>query len=202
MQEQKFRYVENLFSGDFGSDYTNRNRDISSQRGIFFHSLFKKYQIKNVLECGCNLGYNLVDCISDSEMNVWGIDIHHETILEAVGLHGNANFVCGSLFDLPFKDKYFDVAFTNTVLIHVPPSGLKQAMSEIHRVSNKYIFCGEYFSEQETIVPWRNQTEALWKRDYKNLWLSNFPDLKLAEEGYKGTEDGFDRTSWWLFSKE
>ena len=116
--------------------------------------------------------------------------------------HPGGNFVTGSLFDLPFRDGLFDVAFTCGVLIHVPPAGIADAVREMHRVSRQYLLCAEYHDDaDEVAVPWRGQSAALFRRNYKKLFLSLFPDLVVVEEGYKGPEEGFDRITWHLFRK-
>jgi len=50
------------------------------------------------------------------------------------------NLIQGSVFDIPFKDKYFDMVFTAGVLIHVSPSDIKKVLKEIYRCSTKYIW--------------------------------------------------------------
>jgi len=134
-------------------------------------------------------------------MEVWGLDIQRRAIREAWATQQGGHFVVGSLFDLPFRDEFFDIAFTCGVLIHVPPAGIEGAVREMHRVSRKYLLCAEYHDEQEVAVPWRGHAEALFRRNYKKVFLGLFPHLKLVEEGYKSPEEGFDRITWHLFQK-
>jgi len=196
------RDVERLFASDFGAEYTDRNRAVDPRKPAFFHDLFRRHGIRRVLECGSNLGLNLTDCVREPDMDVWGIDIQRRAIRDAWASQAGGNFVVGSLFDLPFRDGRFDVAFTCGVLIHVPPAGIRDAVREMHRVSSKYVLCAEYHDDQDEVaVPWRGQAAALFRRNYKKLFLELFPDLVLVEEGYKGQDEGFDRITWHLFKK-
>lgn len=195
------RDVERLFAGEFGAAYTDRNRSGDPRKPTFFHELFKKHGARRVLECGSNLGLNLTSCARDPEMEVWGLDIQRRAIREAWATQEGGNFVVGSLFELPFRDGFFDIAFTCGVLIHVPPAGIADAVREMHRVSRRYLLCAEYHDEQEVAVPWRGHDQALFRRNYKKVFLDLFPNLELVEEGYKSQEEGFDRITWHLFKK-
>jgi spore coat polysaccharide biosynthesis protein SpsF len=194
------REVERLFEGEFGVEYTARNRAADPRKPAFFRDLFQRRGARRVLECGCNLGLNLTECIA-AGLDVWGIDIQRKAIEQAWAERGGGTFVVGSILDLPFRDRWFDVAFTCGVLIHVPSSGLAAVMGEMVRVSRRYVMSAEYHDEAEVAVPWRGQAAALWRRNYKELWLTRFPELTLVEEGYKGPDEGFDRITWHLFEK-
>jgi pseudaminic acid biosynthesis-associated methylase len=193
--------VERLFAGEFGAEYTERNRAVDARKPAFFHELFKRHGARRVLECGSNLGLNLTECARDPEMDVWGLDIQRRAIREAWARQEGGNFVVGSLFELPFRDAFFDLAFTCGVLIHVPPAGIADAVKEMHRVSRRFLLCAEYHDEKEVAVPWRGQPAALFRRNYRKLFLGLCPDLELVEEGYKGPDEGFDRITWHLFRK-
>lgn len=195
------RTVEALFAGEFGAAYTDRNSSVDLRKPQFFHQVFRTAEAKRVLECGCNLGLNLGEAAQDPALEIWGLDIQRVAVQRAAAAMPQAQFVVGSLFDLPFKDGFFDLAFTCGVLIHVPPAGLAQAMAEIHRVSRRDIVCAEYHDEVEVEVPYRGHAGALFRRNYRKVWLDTFPDLEVVEEGYKGPEEGFDRITWQRFRK-
>jgi hypothetical protein len=74
-------------------------------------------------------------------------------------------------------------------------------MSEIVRASRRYILCGEYFAAEETEVPYRGHSGALFKRNYGRLYQDLFPDLDLIEEGFLPRSDGWDDVTWWLFKR-
>jgi len=194
------RDVERLFEGDFGVEYTARNVAVDPRKPAFFRDLFERHGIRRALECGSNLGLNLEACVA-AGIDAWGIDIQRKAVERAWAERGGGNFVVGSILDLPFRDAWFDAAFTCGVLIHVPTAGLPAVMDEMFRVSRRYLLCAEYHDEVEVAVPWRGQPAALWRRNYRKLWLDRFPGLTVVEEGYKGQDEGFDRITWHLFQK-
>ncbi len=195
------RDVEQLFAGEFGAAYTDRNQAVDPRKPAFFHDLFRRHGARRVLECGSNIGLNLGDCLADPDMDVWGVDVQRKAIGAAWASGRGGNFVVGSLFELPFRDGFFDLAFTCGVLIHVPRAGLEPALREMHRVSRRYLLVAEYHDEQEVAVPWRGQAQALWRRNYRKELESLFPELVLVEEGFKGPDEGFDRITWHLLRK-
>jgi ubiquinone/menaquinone biosynthesis C-methylase UbiE len=107
----------------------------------------------------------------------------------------------GHAFDLPFEDGYFDLAFTAGVLIQIALADLPRALSEIHRVSGRFILAIEYFAERETAISYRGHEDLLWKRDFLKHYQMQFPALSLLRTGYWDREHGFDRTHWWLLEK-
>ncbi len=195
------RRVERLFGSEFGVAYTDRNAEVDARKPQFFHDLFAKHGISRLLECGSNRGLNLGLCAADPAMEVWGVDIQRAALSLAAQAMPKGNFVYGSLFDLPFKDNWFDIAFTCGVLIHVPPEGLGAAMDEMYRVSRGWILCAEYHDEREVEVPYRGLSGALWRRNYGAMWQERFPGLTLVDQGYKAPEEGFDRITWQLLRK-
>lgn len=91
--------------------------------------------------------------------------------------------------------------YLRRVLIHIKLDDLPRALAEINRVSARYVLCAEYFAEEETVIEYRGYTDLLWKRNFKQHYLTAFPNLKVIKEGYWDAASGFDRTHWWLFER-
>jgi pseudaminic acid biosynthesis-associated methylase len=195
--------LESLWSGSFGDAYVDRNAGSYQERGPFWASLLQALRPKNVLEVGCNVGGNL-QWIAQSvpagqvvgvDVNQKALDVLHQRVPGVTG-------VLGSGRELPFEDRSHDLVFTMGVLIHQPEESLPAVMDEIVRVSGKYVLCGEYYDEHTTEIPYRGYRNALFKRDYGNLFLAQFPNsLELVFQGFLGQEDGFDDVTWWLFHR-
>jgi len=194
--------LENLWSGDFGNEYVDRNAKAGDNRASFWQMILTKYSIKRVLEIGCNLGGNL-RWIAEKlpSQDVYGVDINlkalgqlHEQLPQINGLFSPAR-------ELPFRDGYFDLTFTMGVLIHQPDDTLPLVMSEIVRCSRRYVLCGEYHAEERTEVAYRDQQGALIKRNYGKLYQAFFPELKLLEQGFLGRDQGWDDITYWIFEK-
>ncbi|MFC7668501.1 pseudaminic acid biosynthesis-associated methylase [Hymenobacter humi] len=92
------------------------------------------------------------------------------------------NILQGSGFDLPFKDNYFDVVCTNGVLIHIAPEHLPRIMGEMVRCSGRYIMGYEYYAPETTPIKYRGNEGFLWKTDFAQVFLNNFPELRLVKQ--------------------
>ncbi len=202
--QSETRRLEDLWAGEFGTAYVERNVTAGEGRRPFWESILADVSVENVLEIGCNLGGNLVWL---AEMlprkNVFGVDINEhalETLRQNVP---GVNAIWSPARELPFRDRFFDLVFTTGVLIHQAPDVLPVVMSEIVRCSRKYILCGEYFAERLTEVPYRGQAGALWKQDYGGLYQRLFPELVLRKQGFLSkNETPWDDVTYWLFEKQ
>lgn len=50
-------------------------------------------------------------------------------------------------------------------------------------------------------VPYRGESDALFRRDYGRIYRRLFPELTVRREGSLAPEDGFDRVTWQLLEK-
>jgi pseudaminic acid biosynthesis-associated methylase len=191
------------WEGDFGVAYTERNLVDWHVRLPAFQQMLHGLDLQRVLEVGCNRGHNLMvlaDLLGQGcdvvgvEPNRYALELARQATTKAGVLHGD-------IFDLPFKDSFFDMVFTAGVLIHVAPTDLPAALAELHRVSRRYLLVIEYFAHQEEAIRYRDQDGLLWKRDFLRSYLDQFPHLSLVQQGYWGVDSGFDRTHWWLLEK-
>jgi pseudaminic acid biosynthesis-associated methylase len=194
--------LEELWSGEFGDAYAARNADAWQQRGPFWRELLGKIEVTRALEVGCNVGANL-HWLSEilPPAGVFGVDVNEEALARARSLLPKTNIVLASARELPFRDRWFDLVFTAGVLIHLPPTTLPLAMSEIVRCSARYVLCSEYFAVEPTEVQYRGETGALFKRDFGGYYQELFPDLRLIEQGHLGHDEGWDDVTWWLFER-
>lgn len=194
--------LENLWSGEFGNAYVERNANAGDQRRGFWLELLEQYPIHRVLEVGCNLGGNLRWFSEKLEPHqIYGVDINQKALQSLHAELPGFNALYSPARELPFRDRWFDFVFTMGVLIHQPDSTLPLVMNEIVRCSNRYVFCGEYFSEERTEVPYRGQEGALFKRDYGKLYSELFPELELRYQTFLSREQGWDNVTCWLFEK-
>lgn len=201
--DQKTKQLK-YWEGKFGEEYIKRNSDIQVflKRKTFFTNILKKYKdIRSILEVGCNIGGNLytINQIND-KYNLCGIEPNKKAYEMAKKLYPYASFLKTNVFELSSKIKY-DLVFTSGVLIHISNKDLEQALKKIYKVSNKYILTIEYYSKFRKVIPYRNLTDALFKRPYDKEWLNIFPNIQIIEKGYLDNRNGFDRSNWWLFKK-
>jgi pseudaminic acid biosynthesis-associated methylase len=193
--------LEHLWGGEFGNDYVERNRDAQNGREPFWKNLISRHEIQKVLEVGCNVGANLYWLNRYLESRcVFGVDINEKALKELKKQNPDVNAIWSPAKELPFRDRYFDLVFTTGVLIHQTPAALPIVISEIVRCSRKYVLCAEYFAEELTEIPYRNQRGALFKQNYGRIYQDLFPELRLVEKGFLSKEaGGWDDVTYWLF---
>jgi pseudaminic acid biosynthesis-associated methylase len=192
--------LEDLWAGEFGDAYVERNRS-AADGSAFWRETLADRSIQSALEVGCNVGLNLrwlAELLGPD--HVAGLDVNEKALAEARTALPGADLRRAAAYELPFEDASFDLVFTTGVLIHIDPSDIHQVMAEIVRCSRRYVFCGEYYSEEPEEVPYRGERGALFKRDFGGAYLSQHPELSLIDTGLM-PEDVWDRTTWWLFEK-
>jgi pseudaminic acid biosynthesis-associated methylase len=196
MAEEKLK----RWDSSFGVEYTNRNVVVPESRLNAFKSMLGGLRITRILEVGCNVGHNLVAISKIGKYQLVGLEPSEYAVLQGRS-NNNLSILQGNIFDIPFKDGYFDLVFTSGVLIHISLDDLPKAIDEMYRVSSKYLLVIEYYAEKETVIPYHGHNDMLWKRDFKKQFEERYPKLKLVRSGYWDKTDGFDRTHWWLFEK-
>jgi len=163
--------VETLYKKNYGYTRTELNE-------MFLGSLSRNLRI---LEVGSNIGNQLVCLQKMGFNNLYGIELQSYAVELSKSRTKNINIIQGNVFDIPFKDNYFDLVFTSGLLIHISPSDLAHAMKEIHRCSREYIWGFEYYSETPTQVTYRGHRNILWKDDFARKYLELFDDLELLK---------------------
>lgn len=161
-----------FWKSSFGDEYTERNSGdwdafYKEQWGItrtelnrdFLDNLKKDLRI---LEFGCNRGNQLKILHKEGFTNLWGFDINKQAV-EMAKKDVTLNIFECSGFDTPFKDNSFDLVFTSGVLIHIAPENLSKIMNEMYRVSKRYIWCFEYYSDKCESIDYRGNKNKLWK---------------------------------------
>jgi pseudaminic acid biosynthesis-associated methylase len=206
---------EKFWQGEFGAVYTDRNSRSLNEWNTFYKDTWGITKIEmndrfigqlpkstKILEVGCNTGMQLNGLQQMGFENLYGIELQSYAAEQAKKYTKNINIICGSGFDLPFKDKYFEIVCTNGVLIHISPDNLPLIMAEMVRCSGKYIWGFEYFEEKVTEINYRGHENYLWKADYASLFLKQFPDLKLVKkEFYPYLDNPSNRDCMYLLEK-
>lgn len=194
------RRLEALWAGEFGDAYVERNTGVHGPRGEFWRSILDRTEAATVLEVGCNLGGNLAWLAEHRESRaLWGIDVNTNALAALHERLPEVNAVWSPARRLPFRDRMFDLVFTMGVLIHQPETTLPLVMAEMARCSSRYVLCGEYFAEDTTEVGYRDQSGALFRRDYGGIFQELVPELRHVDGGFLSRDEGWDDITWWLF---
>lgn len=192
--------LEQLWGGDFGDQYVERNHEAGQARAGFWASLLDEFPARRVLEVGCNVGANLQHLASHAE--AWGVDVNRRSLELLHQRQPSVNAGFGIARDLPFRDGWFDLTFTVAVLIHQPEDALGLAMAELVRCSRRWILAIEYTAADPTVVEYRGQRDAFFKRDYGQRFASLFPELSMVRTGELTKPEGFDDgLGYWVFEK-
>lgn len=192
-----------VWTGDFGRAYTDRNR--FEDDAAFNDFYVKRYgrtrddinsdwlggmnREAPVLEVGANIGNQLRALRRVGFRRLFGVEIQRYCVEQSKLINPEVDVVEGSAFDIPFKAEFFNIVFTNNVLIHIAPSDLPKVMDEMYRVTRRYILGFEYFAPESTEIRYRGHENLLWKADYSALFQARFPDLKPVRQELFGCLD-------------
>jgi pseudaminic acid biosynthesis-associated methylase len=181
--------------GDFGKDYTDRNtlsingieklykKNYGTTRTKLNEMFLRKIsRSARILEVGVNVGNQLLCLQKMGFKNLYGIEPQEYAVESSKKKTRDINIIKGNVFDIPFKDNYFDLVFTSGVLIHISPKDIKKALKEVYRCSRRYIWGFEYYSEKYENIIYRGKRDLLWKTDFSKLYRKTFNDLKLIKE--------------------
>ena len=205
----------NEWAGDFGTEY-HQVRNASNWQSIknrsrLFGDIFQvmenhsKTFPTSVIEVGGGCGDNLraIDMIyerSRQPIKLMSCD-PNEAARKAMA--DIATVLPGDLSALPYNDDAADLVFTSGVLIHVPPADLDRALSEIYRVSKRWILSIEYFNHVPEEISYRGQSGMLWRRDWGEAWLEKYPSIKPLGYGFSWKRmTGLDNLTWTLLAKD
>src|SRR5829696_3759674 len=182
--------LEELWSGEFGDQYVDRNIVAGEGREPFWQETLDRLEVGSVLEVGCNVGANLrwIAPRIGAE-NTHGVDINEKALEIAREQIPGVDVRRAAARELPYDDSSVDLAFTTGVLIHQPPDELDAVMREIVRVSRRYVICGEYFAEEQIEIPYRGERGALFKLDFGARYQELHPELELIDQRFLSRDD-------------
>jgi pseudaminic acid biosynthesis-associated methylase len=185
------------WAGNFGDDYTQRNRVAWEKRIPFWRAVIEELSPRSVLELGCNAGWNLLAIreVADPDVDLMGVEPNHSAAAEAEHRHL-------TVYSLDWMARLrADLVFTAGVLIHVPPEDLPETMRSIVRAAKRYVICIEYYEDTEEEIKYRGDWGLLWKRPFGKLYTDM--GLKLVRPPtVLPVQDGFDNCTCWILEKQ
>jgi len=145
---------ESTWCGQFGRDYTDRctfgpeelDELYTNRFGISCMELNNRFlaglglENKRALEVGCNVGNQLRVLQKMGFTKLYGIELQEYAVEKSKSLTKGINIIQGMADDIPFKDGYFNMVFTNGVLIHISPDNINRVLDEIYRCTEEYIW--------------------------------------------------------------
>jgi ubiquinone/menaquinone biosynthesis C-methylase UbiE len=163
--------------------------DISHpHRNFLIKKISKFYPFSNVLEIGCGFGPNLYLLAKKfPKVNLVGIDINNGAIEKGKKLFEKEKIKNVKLFvkeakDLNFfKEKSFDIVFTDAVLMYLGPDEIERVIREMIKIAKKALILVEWHIpnlKKDVFDP----HIGVWKRDYFNLLKEYFPKERILLE--------------------
>ena len=177
-------------NGDWIKSYQD---SVDHPHRTFLVEIISKFKPSSILEIGCNCGpnlYLLAKRVPDAK--IIGIDINPMAVqkgnewLTQKGV-SNVRLLEGKADELgQFKDRSFDVVFTDAVLIYIGPDKIKKVIAEMLRVSRQALILLEWHSSNFKSNP-LGVYVGHWMRDYVALLEEFVPEnkikvIKMSEE--------------------
>jgi len=186
-----------FWAGEFGKEYTERNRPNWRDRLPFWRHILELTGASTFLEVGTNAGWNLHALRElNGEAAMTGVDVNEDALREAQAAGFDVEVMPGYEVAAKLGAGCCELAFTSGVLIHVAPEELLQTMAAMRDASSQFVLCVEYDAPTEQEVDYRGHAGKLWKRPYGEL----FADLGLSLVE-TGVAEGFDSCKFWLLEK-
>ncbi|MDI6793278.1 MAG: methyltransferase domain-containing protein [bacterium] len=139
-----FYYDPKRYWEERGKNYLQERRLVSKKEDIqrlesSLVNQLKGQQFDSLIELGCGFGRVLKMIKTHfKEKKLCGVDIGESMIKSAKSFLKDypeiALFVAGGEV-LPFRNRAFDIALTHTMLMHVPPTKIRETILEISRIA-------------------------------------------------------------------
>jgi len=192
------------WSGTFGTDYIERNSETPYELDEFYRELYgltrtemnKEFlqgikKDSSFFECGCNIGTQIqllnyigYDCVDGIEINEFAAE---KAALKSTDL---SLIKQGDFLD--FNNEFnYNVVYTSGVLIHIPPKDREAFIQKMIRLSSKYLWIFEYFSDTFEMIPYRGKDNMMWRGNFEKLFLKN-GCRTLKKEFYNRTDGNVD----------
>jgi len=206
MTQQFKTEQENFWAGEFGDEYANRNQGealVASNIALFSKILSRAGRIDSAIEFGANIGLNLMalrQLLPEADLSA--IEINEKAV-ESLLRQEWINVYPQSILDFS-PDRTRDLALIKGVLIHINPDMLPRVYDLLHQASQRYICMVEYYNPSPVVIPYRGESDKLFKRDFAGEMLDRFSDLRLVDYGFSYHRDNNfpqDDLTWFMLEK-
>ena len=147
---------------------------------------------KSVLDVGCGAGYTLPAFLLHNK-RVQGIEVCDYLLRTTLRTYVVASLVKkGRIQEIPHPESSFDLVYCTEVMEHIPECDIHQSISELVRVSKKYILL-TISTQPARCFPELKLHETVKKREWWDEQFNQFR-IKLIDEpvlGESKREDGF-----------
>ena len=168
------------YNKKFWDEYTNKNElKYNEEFAKFTRDLATSLRCTSVLEVGCGTGIDLR--LFPETFQIQGVDLNENALNIAKEKLPTGNFKNGDITNLPFEDSSIDFVFTHQLLNYLDDDVLEKGISEIYRVTRKYIMNCEKFEENEKQIDENQKFRNMSKR-WINYNVKFVSDVDMHED--------------------
>lgn len=198
-----------LWSGEFGTRYTETNNDLdffNKRLPFWIRIMFSGVRIDSVLEIGCNRGHNLrvinefAQTLKsrgyDPQWKLYGVEPNPVAAQLARESVPPATIWNQSAFD-PIEGT-FDLVFTSGVLCHMDNDECSRTLEVMAEHSNGLLLSAEYYCSLWRKRQYRQNAE-IFMRPYDRI--GQVCGWKILDCDQLPKSQGFDNVYFWLWQK-
>lgn len=207
-EEPRYRTEQEQFwAGSFGNDYIERNTGellLASNLNFFTGAMNRARDVRSCIEFGANIGMNLqAISLLFPQLDLHAVEINTTAVKRLAELVPPENIYHGSILDYE-PERSWDLALIKGVLIHINPDFLPVVYDKLVRSTRRYLLVAEYYNPTPVTIPYRGQSDRLFKRDFAGEIMDLYPEFKLVDYGFQYRRDpNFpqDDISWFLMER-
>ena len=153
-------------------------RSLKGSQGMFYlDKLCSTLKFKSVLDVGCGPGWSVIEFLKRGK-EARGVEPCKYLFGQELRVPAGLGIVKeGAITSIPFPADSFDMVFCTDVLEHLVESEVNKALSELVRVSKKYIFCS-ICSTEAVMFPDMKLHQTVKPREW---WEKQFAEFKLKQ---------------------
>ena len=120
------------FYDEYNAEYYIKRKRQSKKHMMKYIKFLRKGPSLKLLDIGCGDGYYVLDAVQE-HIDAYGIDISMDALNNTLSeVKDRISF--GSISEIPFGGKEFDVITAFDIIEHILPKDTIKAIAEIHRV--------------------------------------------------------------------
>lgn len=201
---------EKGWAGELGNAYNQRSPGNEEANFYLFRQAL--YRIngrprpivpKTLLELGAGTGANvraLYRLFPDLEITA--LEINEQAVKTLLGGMPKPIMIQSSVLGwIPARK--WDMVLTKGLLIHIPPAQLPEVYDTIYQACGRWILLAEYYSPRLEMIPYRGESDRLWKGPHAEQMLKRYDGLRLLDYGFVSKLDAQpqDDVTWWILER-
>ena len=195
---------EQFWAGEFGTGYISRNQGdnlLASNLNFFSKALQQTRRPTSCIEFGANIGMNLRALkLLYPGQEQHAIEINPEAAAQLAEVVPAPNIINDSIIGF-HPPRTWDLVLIKGVLIHINPDYLSDIYDSLVTACGRYLLVAEYYNPAPVAIPYRGQSDRLFKRDFAGEIMDRHPKVALVDYGFAYRRDPSfpqDDITWFL----